>query len=54
MVDHIFYNGVRCLDRLSLWSLNDFRPDQLPGDVYGSDHMPVGMKFEILEEGEIE
>lgn len=51
VVDHIFYTGVMPLSRLGLWSLTDFRPDQLPGDVYGSDHMPVGFQFELLEAG---
>ena len=53
VVDHIFYNGVKPLSRLGLWSLTDYRPDQLPGDVYGSDHMPVGFQFELLEAGEL-
>lgn len=55
VVDHIFYSGLRILERLSLWPLRDFTESALPGSVYGSDHMPVGVQFEVveLEEGEI-
>jgi len=54
VVDHIFHSGLRILERLSLWPLSDFTPSALPGSIYGSDHMPVGVQFEVVEEGEVD
>jgi len=54
VVDHIFYNKIRPIERLALLPLSDFNPNELPGKKFGSDHMPVGICFEILEDGEIE
>ena len=53
VVDHIFTNRVKITSRLGILPKSDYKPYNLPGKKHGSDHMPVGIKFNVLEAGEI-
>ena len=47
MVDHIFENGCQIVEKMALLDKRDFRSSELPGAKFGSDHMPVGVKFVV-------
>ena len=47
VVDHIFENGCQIIEKMALLDKRDFRSSELPGAKFGSDHMPVGVKFVV-------
>jgi len=48
VVDHVFTSGMQVISKLSMWPRDKYEPEQLPGDTYGSDHMPVGVRFNLI------
>lgn len=49
VVDHIFSSNIEIVNKLSMWPKEKYNARELPGNTYGSDHMPVGVQFNLAE-----